>query len=114
MADVYQTEEGFLRDYRKLTQKYKNKAGKYLKDLLRLQRAENGIQGKLCMLRRPADTEKADGICCSFCGRPKDEAFRLIAAGHGDSAVYICDECARICGEIIDGEEAAEGEPSAD
>lgn len=114
MADVYQTEDALLRDYGKLTQEYKNKVGKYIKDLLRLQRAEKGIQGKLCMLRHPAESGRAEGICCSFCGKAKDEAFRLIAAGHGESAVYICDECARLCGEIIDEEEAAEGKPPAD
>lgn len=37
-------------------------------------------------------------IFCDFCGKPQNEANRLIAG----SDMYICDECARICGEILD------------
>ena len=36
-------------------------------------------------------------ICCSFCGRPQTEAARIIS---GDSA-YICDECIRLCYQMI-------------
>lgn len=36
-------------------------------------------------------------ICCSFCGRPQTEATRIIS---GDSA-YICDECIRLCYQMI-------------
>jgi len=44
---------------------------------------------------------RSDGnkmIRCSFCGKPQDEANRLIA-GNGS---YICDECVRLCMGIID------------
>lgn len=37
-------------------------------------------------------------ICCSFCGKPQDQARRLIA-GPG---VYICDECIELCMSILD------------
>ena len=36
MADVYSTEDALLRDYKKLSQEYKNKAGRYIKNLLKL------------------------------------------------------------------------------
>ena len=40
---------------------------------------------------------KPEGLRCSFCGKTQDEVKKLIA-GPG---VYICDECIRLCDEII-------------
>lgn len=40
-------------------------------------------------------------ICCSFCGRPQTEANRIIS---GDSA-YICDDCVRLCYQMISDED---------
>jgi len=37
------------------------------------------------------------GLACSFCGKHQDQVQRLIA-GPG---VYICDECIRLCNEIL-------------
>lgn len=42
---------------------------------------------------------------CSFCGKPKDQASRLIA-GHG---VFICDECIQLCVSILESEETKNG-----
>ena len=39
---------------------------------------------------------------CSFCGKPKDLAKKLIA---GPDGVHICDECVEICKEVLDKEE---------
>ena len=39
---------------------------------------------------------------CSFCGKPKELAKKLIA---GPDGVYICDECVEICKEVLDKEE---------
>jgi ATP-dependent Clp protease ATP-binding subunit ClpX len=36
---------------------------------------------------------------CSFCGKTQDQVRRLIA---GPGGVYICDECVRLCQEILD------------
>jgi len=44
------------------------------------------------------DETKDRDICCSFCGKPQDQARRLIA-GPG---VYICDECIELCMSILD------------
>ena len=49
---------------------------------------------------------------CSFCGKTQNEVDKLIA-GEG---VYICNECARLCTDIIDEEDDAtqgEGLPAA-
>ncbi len=44
--------------------------------------------------------EELKNLCCSFCGKPKNQAERLVA-GPG---VYICDECVRICASILEEE----------
>ncbi len=36
---------------------------------------------------------------CTFCGRPQKAAKKLIASPNGDA--FICDDCIKICGEII-------------
>ncbi len=41
---------------------------------------------------------------CSFCGKTQDEVERLIAGPH---AVYICDECARACADVLAEAESA-------
>lgn len=106
MADIYSKEDALLHDYNKLSQEYKNKAGRYIKNLLRIQRAENDVQKKLRLLNKSVDTEEIlDEVNCSFCGKSQNDAFRFIAASYDDESVYICDECARICGEILDEEE---------
>jgi ATP-dependent Clp protease ATP-binding subunit ClpX len=37
-------------------------------------------------------------LICSFCGKPKELAKRLIA---GPNGVYICDECVEVCREVM-------------
>ena len=44
-------------------------------------------------------------LCCSFCGKPQDEAQRLIA-GPG---VCICDECIELCVGILNEESEDSG-----
>lgn len=36
-------------------------------------------------------------LVCSFCGKEVDEVERLIAGNH----VYICNECVKVCNEIL-------------
>ena len=40
---------------------------------------------------------------CSFCGKNQDQVSRLIA---GPGSVYICNECVRLCQDIINEEES--------
>ncbi len=40
-----------------------------------------------------------DMCTCSFCGKPQKAAKKLIASPNGDS--FICDDCVRICADII-------------
>lgn len=39
-------------------------------------------------------------IVCSFCGKSKDEVYRMLSG----SDAYICDECVRLCQDILDDE----------
>jgi hypothetical protein len=49
-------------------------------------------------LRKPPAPPTGSGdLCCSFCGKSQREVKKLIAG----PAVYICDECVRLCIEII-------------
>jgi ATP-dependent Clp protease ATP-binding subunit ClpX len=54
-----------------------------------------------------------DQFFCSFCGKNQKEVQKLIAG----PSVYICNECIRLCGEIIEDEEkekAAESDGAKD
>ncbi len=106
MADIYLSNDALLQDYEKLDQEYKNKVGKYIKNLLKIQRAESGVSAQLFKLERTqmlAIRKDPKKYYCSFCGKTDDDANRLIV---GPNRVCICDECARLCGEILDDTEA--------
>ncbi len=47
---------------------------------------------------------------CSFCGKPKELAKKLIA---GPNGVYICDECIDICKEVLESDEEKKEEKSS-
>ncbi len=111
MADVYPTGDALLCDYEKLSQEYKNKAGRYIKTLLKIYRAENGIRAKISRLERPTALHPTGEYRCNFCGKSENETSHLIAGPN----VFICDECARLCGEVLDEIEAEEiGHEEAD
>ncbi|MGH7775563.1 MAG: ClpX C4-type zinc finger protein [Candidatus Dormibacterales bacterium] len=54
--------------------------------------------------RRPPE------LRCSFCGKPQHQVKRLVA-GPG---VYICDQCIRLCDEILEQDRAAQIPADAD
>ncbi|TWP32314.1 hypothetical protein FGL98_24460 [Leekyejoonella antrihumi] len=43
----------------------------------------------------------ADSLRCSFCGKDKSAVDKLIA---GPKGVFICNECVRLCDEILEEE----------
>ena len=45
----------------------------------------------------PAKTDDKKQLRCSFCGKPQDQVKKLIAGKN----VYICDECVKLCSDII-------------
>ena len=50
--------------------------------------------------------DENDNLFCSFCGKNQKEVKKLIAG----PAVYICDECIQLCGEIIEEETEQEAQ----
>ena len=48
----------------------------------------------------PKKGPEGDNLFCSFCGKNQKEVKKLIAG----PAVYICDECIQLCGEIVEEE----------
>ncbi len=50
--------------------------------------------------------DMGDNLFCSFCGKNQKEVKKLIAG----PAVYICDECIQLCGEIIEEETEKDAE----
>jgi ATP-dependent Clp protease ATP-binding subunit ClpX len=50
--------------------------------------------------------DNKENLFCSFCGKSQQEVTKLIAG----PAVYICDECIRLCSEIIEEEIDQSGE----
>lgn len=112
MPDVYRDDAALLKDFNRLNQEYRNKAGRYIKNLLKLQRAESGLLGKVTMAefeqkRAARERGAEDVIRCDFCGKPQAEASVMIAG----SGVYICDACARLCVEIVDDQETKRQQP---
>ncbi len=54
--------------------------------------------------------DKNDQFFCSFCGKNQKEVKKLIAG----PSVYICNECIKLCGEIIEDEENQNQAPGTD
>jgi ATP-dependent Clp protease ATP-binding subunit ClpX len=50
------------------------------------------------------ETSHGDGLFCSFCGKEQSLVKKLIAG----PAVYICDECVRLCDKILKEENKSE------
>lgn len=56
------------------------------------------------MAKKPETSTNASGtLYCSFCGKSQHEVRKLIAG----PTVFICDECVRLCMDIVREEEAA-------
>ena len=105
MAKPYNHDELIIQ-YDKLTPEHKGKVTRFIYNLLTVQRAELRIYHQAEWIKRTEWTVEqrendpsvhGEQVHCSFCGKPLDQAERMIA---GDKS-YICDECVKICTEII-------------
>lgn len=56
------------------------------------------------------NNNRDNDLFCSFCGKPKELAKKLIA---GPNGVYICDECIDICKEVLESDEEKKEEKSS-
>lgn len=52
---------------------------------------------------------KDKNLYCSFCGKRKDEVQKLISG----PSVYVCNECVKLCNDIIAEEESSHAKPEA-
>ena len=57
------------------------------------------------MKKKPTD----EALRCSFCNKTQNDVRKLIAG----PTVFICDECIKVCNDIIDDDQATETGPSA-
>ena len=57
------------------------------------------------MKKKPTD----ESLRCSFCNKTQNDVRKLIAG----PTVFICDECVKVCNDIIDDDQATETGPSA-
>jgi ATP-dependent Clp protease ATP-binding subunit ClpX len=55
--------------------------------------------------KKPTD----EALRCSFCNKTQNDVRKLIAG----PTVFICDECVKVCNDIIDDDQATETGPSA-
>jgi hypothetical protein len=61
-----------------------------------------------CRVRETSvESAQAEGHC-SFCGKPRSEVAYLIA---GPAKNYICDECVRLCSEVLADERLTWNDP---
>ncbi|MEE1019491.1 MAG: AAA family ATPase, partial [Acutalibacteraceae bacterium] len=44
------------------------------------------------------NNDNHEPVCCSFCGRNEGQVRQLVKGPHG---VFICDECVRLCSQVI-------------
>ena len=110
MTPVYKTTDALLSDYNSLPEIEQNRVGKYLKNLVRIQKASRALNFADKQVQRELNKHitpyaggysELDDISCSFCGKPIDEAKKIIA---GLLGIYICDECVGLCNEILEEE----------
>ena len=88
-----------------LTQENQRRLLRFAKNLMALQRDEQTVYSEERLVEREAARKRAaslpeghERIRCSFCGKPQVQCDRLVAGN--DS--YICDECIRLCNQILD------------
>lgn len=74
----------------------RRRAERFLADLLTVQTGEQKVNAQEYPIHAEATRINGD-IRCSFCGKPQNLCNHLIAA---DTA-YICDECVKICSDIL-------------
>lgn len=87
--------EMMLKSFQQLGPVWQAFAIQYTEKLLELQKLEEHT--------KKVDEYRASGKeFCSFCGRSKDEVGRLLT---GKSDTYICDDCVKVCVELLENEE---------
>ncbi len=98
-TDRVQRREDMLAAFQQLNPANQIFALRYVEKLLDLQ--------KLDELVKRVDEYRSNGDeACSFCGKAKENVGFLMAA---PANVYICDECVKLCSEILEKEKGMDG-----
>ena len=113
MPALYETDEKMLKDFNKLSYEYQRKVERYMKDLLRIQRKEQKIEAEIRRIEFQRKQEDKEGASfrCSFCGNHTDEVEFMIS---GPDEVYICDQCADACNQLLKEEKVKKARNRAD
>ena len=100
-SDAVKRREDLMDAFRQLEPVGQVFALRYVEKLLELQQLEEIVN--------KVDANRASGKeACSFCGKDKEAVHRLLA---GPADVYICDNCVKLCAELIaDDERASQNE----
>lgn len=83
-------------------QKDYEKVKRLIKYLMSVTKSINGETEKKESSPEPSKSEAAQSkmIYCSFCGKNKNEVFKMIAG----PSVFICNECITLCQDILNEE----------
>ena len=82
-----------------LNHQNKQRVDNFLSDLLVVQKGEQKLEAQEFPVRVEA-RKLNGGIRCNYCGKPQSICERLIAGNNS----YICDECVKLCAEILQDE----------
>ena len=97
-TDRVQRREDMLAAFQQLNPANQIFALRYVEKLLDLQRLDELI--------KRVDEHRTNGDeACSFCGKAKEDVSLLMAA---PANVYICDECVKLCAEILEKEKGTD------
>lgn len=84
-----------------------NRVGKYLKNLVRIQKATVSLDFADRQVKRELNKQhiepytEAEEIKCSFCGKSSNEVEQMIVASDD---ICICNECVGLCSEVLQEE----------
>ena len=102
MAKHYDDPDAVMKDFLALAPEYQRKAELYIEKLVQIQRAERHLTAKMHRFEKKRVKDIREGLCCSFCGKHQDDVEHLSAGPD----VYICDECAKLCGRVLEEAES--------
>lgn len=95
-------ETDLLQRFRFMVQYNQRRLLRFADNLMILQRDEQAVQHEERIVEHEAEKklypEGREKIRCSFCGKPQAQCDRMVAGNNS----YICDECIRLCNEILD------------
>ena len=96
-SEATKRREAMLKTFQKLDAAGQTFTLRYAEKLLELQEME-------AFVNRVKEVQSSGAEACSFCGKAREEAGFLMA---GPGNVYICDDCVKLCTELIEQEEGA-------